>query len=178
MSCGTRKPQESEWAKTLLGEFALDGCLDDLRQIAVDLGARPYRVFLVRTRWSGEERGEGVETVISEEELLPVPKVEAMSPINRSLMDGGIDEVGGLQITEISPRYTEQQLLGYSSLGQQVPQNETFSWEITLMRGDDEVHTRRRFLVQGTPSYQAEELQWSVRLTRAGSDRTDDGSPG
>lgn len=177
MSCGTRNPPENEWAQTLLGDFALDGCLDDLRQINTDLGMRPYRVFLVRTRWSGESRGEGVETVISEEELSPTPKVEPVSSVNRQLLDIGIDEQGSLNVSEISPRYTEFQLLGLTPNGESIPPNETFSWEVTLMRGDGP-HKRRRFLVQGVPSYQAEELQWTVRLNRAGADREDSKVPG
>ncbi len=176
MSGSSYRPPE--WAKTLLGELAMDGCLDELRELNSEFGLYPYRVFLVRTRWSGESRGEGTETVFYEEELLPPPKVDPVSSVNRQLLDIGVDEQGTLQVSEISPRYTEKELLGYNSLGGQIPDNETFYWEVVLMRGDAETKTRRRFLVQGVPSYDAAGLQWTARLTRAGTDREGSGVPG
>ena len=167
-----------DWGSTLLGEFAMDGCLDEIRQLNADFGLRPYRVFMVRTRWSGESRGEGTETVFDERELLPPPKVDPVSSVARQLLDIGTDEQGTLQVSEISPRYTEKELLGYSRLGGQIPDNETFYWEVTLLRGDHEAKTRRRFLVVGVPSYDAEGMQWTVRLGMAGTDREDSGTPG
>lgn len=166
------------WQDTLLGSFAMDGCLDEIRQLNADFGMRPYRVHFVRTRWSGETRGEGVETVFFVEELTPPPKVDPVSAIARQLLDIGSDEQGSLQVTEISPRYTEHQLIGYDRMGDQIPDNETFYWEVTLLRGDSDTLSRRRFLVSGIPSYDAEGLQWSVRLARAGSDRDNSGAPG
>lgn len=166
------------YSNSLLGEFFEDGCLDELRHIATELGARPYRVFLVRTRWSGKKRGQGVETVIDDEEVTPPPKVEAMSGVQLQLLDVGLDEQGGLSISEISPRYTENQLFGRNQDGSGLAENETFSWEITLMKGDGtDAYRRRRFMIRGTPSYDATGLQWRVSVTRAGSDRESNGSP-
>lgn len=176
MSCKTGPILDQEYKDTLLGEF-MDGCIDDIRQLAADLGARPYRVFWVRTRWSGRERGAGVETVFSEEEVIPTPKVE-MGGIQRQLLDIGVDEQGTATVTEISPRYTESQLTGQLPSGQEIPGNETFSWEISLSRGDSDSKLRRRYMIQGAPVYEATRLQWTVRLVRAGSDREANGTPG
>jgi len=167
---------DSAYGDTLLGSFVGDGCLDELRQLNAELGARPYRVFLVRTRWSGKRRGQGVETVFSEDEILPTPKLSELSSLQRTMLDIGSDEQGGMNVSEISPRYTEWQLLGLNPDGSAVPENETFSWEISLSRGDAGSKKRRRFTVQGIPGYNASRLEWTVRLGRAGSDRNPDGS--
>lgn len=176
MSCKTGPILDQDYKGTLLGEF-MDGCIDDIRQLASDLGARPYRVFWVRTRWSGRERGEGVESVISEEEVTPTPKVE-MGGLQRTLLDIGTDEQGAVTVTEISPRYTEHQLTGDLPNGRAIPSNETFSWEISLSRGDSDAKIRRRYMIQGVPVYEATRLQWTVRLIRSGSDREANGTPG
>lgn len=171
----------SEYKDTLLGSFLEDDCLDELRQIAADMGARPYRVFLVKTRWSGKRRGEGVETVTSEVEILPTPKVDSIDNLNLQLLDIGTDDAGMLKVREISPRYQENQLRGLNPDGSEIAQNETFSWEISLSRGDAEEKKRRRFVIRGVPIYHSSSggaLQWHVSLTRAGSDRNASGAPG
>jgi hypothetical protein len=82
-----------------------------------------------------------------------------------------------MNISEISPRYTEWQLLGLNPDGSAIAENETFSWEISLSRGDSGDKKRRRFMVQGVPGYNASRLEWTVRLIRAGSDRAAGGNP-
>lgn len=176
MTCKPGPVEDFEYGDTLLGGF-LDGCIDDIRQIATDVGARPYRVFWVRTRWSGRERGSGVESVISVEELTPTPKVQ-MDGLQRQMLDIGIDEQGAISISEISPRYNEMQLTGQLPSGEAIPANETFYWEVSLSRGDIDAKKRRRYMIQGAPTYDATRLQWTVRLVRAGSDREADGAPG
>lgn len=169
--------EDFKYKDSLVGE--LFGCVDAIRQIATDLGARPYRVFLVWTLWSGEERGEGVESIVREEEILPVPKVAELSGIQLQLLDIGLDEQGAVQISQISPRYTENQLLGRKQDGSGVAKNETFSWEVRLDKGDmSDLKRRRRFMIKGVPSFKADSLMWSVNLIRAGSDREHDGRPG
>lgn len=168
---------DHEYRNTLLGQFLEDDCLDELRQIAVDFGARPYRVFWVRTQWTGGKRGRGVERVIAETEILPTPKVESAASVNLQLLDVGMDEQGALNISEISPRYTENQLLGRNEDGSEIPDNETLFWEVRLSRGDAGDDKNRRYMIKGVPDYRPTELQWKVSLIRAGSDRQADGAP-
>jgi len=168
---------DSAYGDTLLGSFVGDGCLDELRQIASDFGARPYRVFLVRTLWKGGKRGRGPEQVISETEILPTPKVETMMSVQLQMLDVGVDEQGGMTVSEISPRYTENQLLGRNEDGTEIADNETFSWEISMHRGDSDDQKRRRYNVKGVPSYEPTGLQWKVSLVRSGSDRQTGGNP-
>jgi len=169
--------EDTNYKNSMLGE--LMDCVDCIRQIPVDLGARPYRVFWIWTRWSGEERGEGVESVVREEEILPTPKVAELNGVQLQLLDIGLDEAGAVQISQISPRYTENQLLGRNQDGSGVAKNETFSWEVRLDKGDiSDLKRRRRFMLKGVPSYKADSLMWSVNLVRAGADREHDGRPG
>jgi len=168
---------DHEYRDTLLGSFLDDDCLDELRQIAADFGARPYRVFLVRTLWKGGKRGRGPEQVISETEILPTPKVETMMSVQLQMLDVGVDEQGGMTVSEISPRYTENQLLGRNEDGTEIADNETFSWEISMHRGDSDDQKRRRYNVKGVPSYEPTGLQWKVSLVRSGSDRQTGGNP-
>lgn len=176
MTCKPGPVEDFEYDDTLLGGCLKD-CVDEIRQIATDLGARPYRVFWVRTRWSGRERGLGVESVISVEELTPTPNVQ-LSGLQRQMLDIGVDEQGATTVTEISPRYTETQLTGQRPNGEEIPPNETFYWEISLSRGDADAKKRRRYMLQGAPVYEAARLQWTVTLIRAGTDREADGAPG
>lgn len=166
-----------DYNETLLGE--LSECVDCWRQIASDLGARPYRIYLVKTRWTGKRRGEGVENPVDVHEITPTPKAEPVSSIQQQLQDIGLDEVGSLQITEISPRYTEDRIMGRTEQGKDIAANESFYWEVVLTRNrPGERAKRRRFMVTGVPSYEATKLQWTVRLVRAGSDRDAEGNPG
>jgi len=166
-----------DYKQTLLGELA--DCVDCWREISSELGARPYRTYLVKTRWTGSRRGEGIEKVIDEHEIWPSPKVDPVSSIQQQLQDIGLDEVGTLQISEISPSYTEDRLMGRSEKGKSIAQNESFYWELCFQRDNPLERTkRRRFMVTGVPSYEAGRLQWTVRLVRAGTDRDANGSPG
>lgn len=164
------------WANSLLGSIAEDGLADDLRDLRVELGGRPYRIFLVKTRWTGEVRGDGVEEVFYEEELLPVPKLSTLSSVALTVQSVGLDEVGELQVSEISPRYNEFQLRGLTERGEPLEDNETFYWEVAFFRHGVST-TRRRFLPRSTPYYDAIALQWSLGLVRAGRDRDSLGEP-
>ena len=87
---------QSKATRTLVRK--LSPTVDRLRQIATNLGVRPYRVFLVRTRWSGEERGEGQEVVYDEREILPTPRVKQVSNLMRYLTEVGVGEQGELKV--------------------------------------------------------------------------------
>jgi hypothetical protein len=149
---------------------------DGVRDLATQLGARPYRVFLVKTQWSEGERGLGIEEIIEETEILPVPKLSSMDGIALQLQSIGIDEIGTTKVSEISGRYTEDQLRGLGPGGEELPKDQNFYWEIVFMRTDGE-QPRRRFLPRGVPDYKPTRIQWEVTLLRASRDRQRDGSP-
>jgi hypothetical protein len=150
---------------------SLAPCIDQLRDVATQLGARPYQVLLVWTRWAGGERGVGVEEIIRTEALLPTPKIADVAGLSRALQPIGIDEVGSVTVTEISTRYTEDFLLGLGVGGTPIPEDQNFFWEVHYPRPDGG-GVRRRFTPKSAPSYSATRFQWSITLLRASEDRT------
>lgn len=146
--------------------------------MAARLGARNYSVLLVRTQWSGGTRGVGYESVIEERFLLPVPAVADISAgVQHELLAVGTEEVGSLQVTEISVRYTESDLLGLSPDGDPIPADQSFYWEVRDDGASVADTPRRRFVPVSAPYRDREGLQWIVRLRRVRGDRTRMGEP-
>lgn len=153
----------------------LTGIVDCIRTIPTDLGARPYKVYLVWTQWSRGDRGEGIEEVIREEELTPTPKIAEISNLVQDVSPVGTDEEGGLTVSEISPRYNEHYLMGRADDGSSIPRDQNFYYEIYYPSKIPGV--RRRFLPAGSPGYVATKFQWTVRLRKVNEDRQYDGTP-
>lgn len=151
--------------------------VDKVRDIYTQVGARPYRVRILRTRWSGARRGVGVEQVTHELELLPTPLVVDLQSLSEVLTPVGRYEQGVVQLQYISGRYTEDQLLGVGPNGDQVAPNETVYYEIEFFRRDGTPAEKRRFVVDAAPYYSALKFQWNVSLVSATERRARDGTP-
>lgn len=160
------------------GGIAYDlGCVvDALRDLNTQLGMRAYEVRLVWTQWTGGERGAGEEFVLHECVIMPTPKVASVSALQREVTEIGALEVGALEVTEISPKYQEAYLTGKLD-GRSLPEDVNFYYEIVLYPPHVQEPMRRRFLLSGVPSYEPQEFQWRVKLTRASADRTTGGDP-
>ena len=148
---------------------------DQLRPLLTVYGLRAYSVMIVRTRWSGGERGIGTESMVSEMRLEPTPKLGDLTSLTETLHSIGIDEVGTVDLTQISGRYTEEQLRGLESGEDELPRDEQVYYEAEFFRTDGGPSTHRRFCLRGTPNYAPGKLSWGVRLERAHEDRTRDG---
>ena len=159
--------------------FNLIGVADGLRDLYTQFGLRPYRVALVRTRWSGGRRGIGVEIVISSTNLLPTPKMTDMAALTEINSAIGLDETGEVVLTEVSGAFTEDQLRGHPfGNGEPVFPDEQFYYEIEFppaCAGKD--GERRRFTVKGAPMYFADRFQWNIRLEKQRQDRSRYGDP-
>ncbi len=155
---------------------SLTGVVDDIRDIYTQLGARPYEVTLIWTQWSGGDRDRGVEQVVKQCPLLPTPKVSDLANLNKEIMSIGSEEVGGIRVSEISPRFTEDQLIGFSDDGTPVPSDMNFYYEVFFPRAKGP-GVRRRFTVNGAPNYNPTRFQWWIDLQRAYEDRTRQGDP-
>jgi len=151
---------------------SLTPCVDRLRDLYTCLGARVYEVVLVRTRWSGGERGVGVEEVISEEPILPTPQVGDLNGVAFQTFSFGSEEIGTLRVDQISPRYNEDQLMGRYEGGAPIPADENFYWEIRIPISDHTSGERRRFFPSNVPNKAPLKFQWSINLMRAHDDRT------
>lgn len=150
---------------------------DTLRNMLTKFGLRTYRVAMVRTRWSGPRRGQGVPTVVSNDVILPTPKISSFDAIAQVAQAVGYDEVGSIELTQISGRFTEDQLRGYGPKGTDIPLNEEFFYEIEFFPNDGSPSQKRRFYPDAAPSYSPGALQWSLRLVKANEDRARNGDP-
>ena len=92
--------------------------VDDLRgSLHPDMGVRQWRVFRRTRTWSGARRGAGTFTDV-DFEILPQPlvRVDANSAqtdkLRYELQQAGLNEEGGVALSEISLTYTEDELTG------------------------------------------------------------------
>lgn len=90
----------------------LQPTVDRLRQRLTGYGLRPYATYLVWTRWSGDERGEGTEREVARVPLLPNPKVDDLTRLSLSPYSGGTLPVGSVQLSRITTLITRENLMG------------------------------------------------------------------
>lgn len=165
----------------LAGSFGrqLVSVADSARNIAAELGLRPYEVRLVRTRWTGGSRGEGVEEVVSAVPLTPIPKLQSLDTLQTVVNPGGLEELGAVRVSEISGKYSEEFLRGWDANDNAVAKDTQFYWEILFPQEgsvpDRGIH--RRFTLGAAPFNDIENAQWVVVLLRQRGDRTVDGRP-
>jgi hypothetical protein len=152
---------------------------DNLRQLNTQFGARPYRTFLVWTKWSGGARGQGDEQVLLELELLPTPKVMSMDGVAFSIFHAGTLPVGSVKLTEVSMAYTNDQLTGHLVPGlghvDQIPSPYDFFYEVREDGRGDNPPQRLKFRLLNFPTMDAENVQWTLMLERVSEDRGRDG---
>lgn len=192
------RPQE---ARGTLAQ-RLSPIADRVRQrVAVRLGVRAYRVFLVWTK-SGlspeSERGDGTERLIARVELLPAPRVQDMTGLLRRSWSVGTVPEGSVRVDRISSHaYSDDELRGVripASFGERQPLDPRWAQEgpggdqqyagpvdffyevVEDGRGDDPA-IRRRFRLLSDPMRDPGGAQWIVALQRADRDMGRDGQP-
>jgi len=152
---------------------------DKVRQVATRLGARPYRCFLVWTRFSGEVRGEGDEIDIKRVELLPTPKVESLDAISLNAVSAGIVPVGAIKLTKVSAdRYTFDMLNGRYIPQQhedELPEPYDFYYELHEDGRLDPDPTRQRYRLLTPPTLKGAGTEWVFSLERASEERNRQG---
>lgn len=149
--------------------------VDKVRDIATQLGARPYRVRMMRTRSTGHERGDGVETVVAEFELLPTPKVIDLNTLAEVVTPMGPTEIGLVQLQQVSGRYTEEFLSGLDPDGNPPADSDNLFYEIEFFRPDGRPADKHRFALASAPYYHATKVQWSITLDAQIAKRRRDG---
>lgn len=140
-----------------LGEVA-----DDLRQLNTEFGLRPYRLFSIVIQHTGGAKGRGDSVLLSETEFLPTPYITEVDQLRGQLTPGGTDEQGRIRVTEISPRYTEDDIRTLFHI-QPLPDGQEGFLEMRMDRRDGNA-PRRRFTVQNAPMRRADKFDWTVRL--------------
>jgi hypothetical protein len=152
----------------------LGAVADRIRGIATRLGARPYRVFFVYTKFTGEERGAGAEVEISRTEILPTPLVSSLDNIALRASEAGIIRMGSLRLTGVSTSYTQDQLEG-----RMTPEEHTadtrqpyrFFYEVVEDGRGDPNPTRGKYRLLTTPMRRATQADWSFSLEKIDADR-------
>jgi len=152
--------------------------VDNVRNLFTKFGLRPYKIRIVRVKWSGGRRGRGVPHIARQEDLLPTPLVDDLNALTEVLEPIGMDETGTIVVSEISGRFTDDQLRYLDDDGEQPGPDEEIFYEIEYPQPDGSGgDVMRRFTLRGAPHYDANRFQWSVRLERAQEDRTRQGDP-
>jgi len=145
--------------------------LDKARQLVVDLGLRPYRVFLIHWRWP-RQRGIGKPVEISRREIRPAPRVMSMDGTLLSVAAFGNVEGGGIKLDRISGRFSEDDLMGRTpDLRDPVNPNTNannveFFYEVVESRDTDPSPKPRRFAPSAVPHLSRAGMSWTVTLTK------------
>jgi hypothetical protein len=145
-----------------------------LRQFATKFGLRAKRVFLVWTKFTGKERGDGSEIILSRVELLPTPKVLDMSMVTLNPFSAGVLPVGSQRVDKIAITYTMDQLMGKAvpghKKGQEIEEPFDFYYEIQEDGRGDNPAMIQRFRLLGIPDRREGDMSWSVLLERTSED--------
>lgn len=157
----------------------LIGTVDRLRDLSARYGFRPYEVRVIRTRWTGGERGLGQESVVFDEPILPTPLISSLDGVRRVVNLVGLDELGTISLSQVSGRYAEGYLTGTDAEGYGLDADTDFFFEVVFPTpGSASDHApRRRFFPVSAPSYDAGRFEWTVTLQRSHVDRQADGRP-
>lgn len=152
--------------------------MDRGRDMKARAGQRPWSVCIVRARsMGGRRRGDGPTEIVKEWPILPAPRVGDTAAIRQLLDPDQVRETGSVTLTEISSTYTEDVLLGRGTEGKPIPRDEWVYYEITWYGPDGKAGQKRRYVPDGSPSYNPERAEWSINLMRAHEDRERDGTP-
>lgn len=169
---------QGEARGTLAHRFA--PLADRLRQFATDFGIRSRRVFLTWVASSGEERGEGRESLLAQHEILPTPRVGDLTAVTQNPFSAGVLPVGTLRVDRISALLTADELFGRRVPHHAVDvsaRNVDFFWEVVEDGRGDNPPARARYRVYGSPWRDEGGVHWVVLLERAGEDLSRRGRP-
>lgn len=150
------------------------GLVDKVRQIATNLGARPYCVDLVFVAWSGNEIGRGDPKEVARFPLVPNPVVQDLTSVTLDPRSAGILPTGAVRLKEVSAGAVTDDLLRGVSLpdGTRRPGAVDFFYELRNDgRNDGRAPTERaRYRILGQPFLDAENVQYVVLLERSSAD--------
>jgi hypothetical protein len=177
-----RSLRDGEYAKTLIPKLV--PVVDRIRQLSTNFGLMPYRVFLVHLSWGGMRVGEGQPYEIGRVEILPTPEVGDLNATSEVLRPLGLSEEGSLSISQISAKYTEDDLMGRTpdltnpALPSTTSRNTEFFYEVVESRPSSPRSTRRRYVPSSVPALSRDGFQWRVTLTKQDYNRVREGSLG
>lgn len=171
-------PTGRSYAQSLAASFI--PVANQIRNLAVDMGMRPYVVRIVTIRWSGRRVGVGTPIVMAETALDPVPEVFGLDTLQEESVEGlGFSETGRVVLRGVSGTYSEDLLRAVTPdelLGSD-PSIETF-YEIETLNLDGSNGDLRRFAIVGMPVWVPGQVGYTIQLERTQGDRRRDRTPG
>jgi hypothetical protein len=164
------KPLNPYQAKATLAN-RLGRVADRLRQFSTSFGLRPYRIFLVWSKFSGDERGEGTEREIQRIEILPTPRVSELTAIQQLSYAPGVLGTGTLRVDLISVHFPESTLNGTQipGVGQDLgsyPNDVDFWWELRSDARGLDIPVPLRFRLGASPVLLPGQVGWAVVLEK------------
>ncbi len=150
---------------------------DSIRDLHTQFGLRPYKLSILRVKWSGGERGRGTPHVHSALAITPTPLVQDLTTMTEVLSPVGLDEVGVVSVSEISGRFTDDELRFLDEDGESPGPDEEVFYEIEYPQPGKRSSVKRRFFLRGAPFYSSGRFQWTIRLEKANEDRSRIGDP-
>ncbi len=149
---------------------------DRLRQLNTKYGMRPQRVFLVWTKFTGDERGEGRENEVRRVEILPTPLVTSLDAIALNPFTAGLIAMGSVKVSEISMAcFTADMLRGRTSGKDIIPEPVSFFYEIVEDGRADAEPARQKYRPASQPVLVPGDLHWLITLERISEDRDREG---
>lgn len=171
---------------------------DRLRQFYTRFGTRSKRVYLVWTRFTGVERGEGDEVELARVELLPTPRVSDLTAISHNPFRHGtypegsirVDQIScgaytednlmglrvpGLEAVDVAPRPTRGTLVGGTVAAPTSDPRVDFFWEVvddgrSAVAAEPPQESRKRYRLLGGPYRKETSLYWAANLQRVSED--------
>lgn len=150
------------------------GPVDRSRALAAKLGARPYRLFLVWAKWSGEEVGDGRAGKPCRFEVSPRPKLLGYAGITKNPTAIGTIPTGTVRATEVPLWLSYAALKGREHpdrpgrVFEAVPSPEEFWFEVET-DDRDETMPAQRFRLSAEPERDETRAQWILVLERQGT---------
>lgn len=174
---GSVRPLRSdEVPATLMSQMSPD--IDEIRQIATDLGLRPRRVFIVHVLWTGVKVGDGNPIEISRREILPTPRIRDMSATTEVVSPFGRVEEGGIVVDRISAKYSEDDLTGKTpdlidpAMTRTGKRNGEYFWEVQENRPGFPKTIPRRYIHAAAPTLMRGGSHWRIPLNKQNVDRS------
>jgi hypothetical protein len=192
-----RPLKPSQAARSLANRLARP--VDRIRQVAVRLGARSRRVFLVWQVWGGDQRGDGTPYEVDRLELLPTPRVTGLDAVALTAVSAGVLPVGTIRVDQISAAYTESTLRGLFSVkagifeevesgsamsqlvpcgphpADHVPQPVSFFYEVVEDGRHEGLPLRQKYRLSAQPTLDETRVMWKLVLERVSEEANRDG---
>jgi hypothetical protein len=149
---------------------------DSIRNLYTKFALRPYKVSIIKVRWSSGERGIGTPLIEKQIVILPTPRVLDLSTMTEIVNPVGLDEIGMIGVTEITGKLSDDELRFLDKDGAGPGLDEEVYYEIEFPKPDG-TSAKRRFFLRSAPHYFADKFYWMIRLERSHEERDRNGDP-